>query len=45
MSPDDVALRSGEAVETAVSIEKTKVKAEWPGQFMPDQIVLRMKRK
>ena len=45
MSPDDVALRSGEAVETAVSIEKTKVKAQWPGQFMPDQIVLRMRRK
>ena len=38
-------MRSADSVEAAVSIEKTKVKAEWPGQFMPDQIVLRMKRK
>jgi ABC-type uncharacterized transport system substrate-binding protein len=45
MSPSDVAIRSGDSIAVAVSIEKTKVKAEWPGQFMPDQIVLRMKRK
>jgi ABC-type uncharacterized transport system substrate-binding protein len=45
MTPEQVALRSADAVEAAVSIEKTKVKAEWPGQFMPDQIVLKMKRK
>ena len=45
MSPSDVALRSGDSIAAAISIEKTKVKAEWPGQFMPDQIVLRMKRK
>jgi ABC-type uncharacterized transport system substrate-binding protein len=45
MSPSDVAVRSGDSIATAISIEKTKVKAEWPGQFMPDQIVLRMKRK
>lgn len=45
MSPADVALVSGDAIDAAVSIEKTKVKTEWPGQFMPDQIVLRMKRK
>jgi ABC-type uncharacterized transport system substrate-binding protein len=39
----DIELRSGTDVANSVSIEKTKVKAEWPGQFMPDQIVLRMK--
>jgi ABC-type uncharacterized transport system, periplasmic component len=31
----------GSAVAT-ISIEKTKVKAEWPGQFMPDQICIRL---
>jgi ABC-type uncharacterized transport system substrate-binding protein len=45
MSPSDVAVRSGDSIAAAISIEKTKVKAEWPGQFMPDQIVLRLKRK
>jgi ABC-type uncharacterized transport system substrate-binding protein len=44
-NPADVEIRSDGAIETEVAIEKTKVKAEWPGQFMPDQIVLRMKRK
>jgi ABC-type uncharacterized transport system substrate-binding protein len=41
----DVEIRSADAVDAEVSIEKTTVKPEWPGQFMPDQIVLRMKRK
>jgi len=45
MSPSDVAIQGGDSIDATVSIEKTKVKAEWPGQFMPDQIVLRMKRK
>ena len=45
MSPKDIEIHSTGSVEAAVSIEKTKVKAEWPGQFMPDQIVFRMKRK
>jgi ABC-type uncharacterized transport system substrate-binding protein len=45
MSPSDVAVGSADSIDTTVSIEKTKVKAEWPGQFMPDQVVLRMKRK
>lgn len=45
LSPTDVSLGSAQAVEASVSIEKTKVHAEWPGQFMPDQIVLRLKRK
>jgi ABC-type uncharacterized transport system substrate-binding protein len=41
----DIELRSSTDVASTVGIEKTKVKAEWPGQFMPDQIVLRMKGK
>jgi ABC-type uncharacterized transport system substrate-binding protein len=46
MNPQvDIELRSGADVASSVSIEKRKVKAEWPGQFMPDQIVLRMKGK
>ena len=40
-----VALESDTDVDCAVSIEKTKVKAVWPGQYMPDQVVLRMKGK
>jgi len=42
---NDIEIHSADAVAAEVSIEKTKVKPEWPGQFMPDQIVLRMKRK
>lgn len=45
MSPSEVVLRGGDSIDAAISIEKTKVKAVWPGQFMPDQIVIRMKRK
>lgn len=45
MSPADIAVRGSDSVVAAVAIEKTKVKAEWPGQFMPDQIVLRIKGK
>lgn len=40
-----VALESDTDVDCGVSIEKTKVKAVWPGQYMPDQVVLRMKGK
>ena len=45
MSPADISEVDADALDAAVSIEKTKVKASWPGQFMPDQIVLRIKRK
>ena len=41
----DVEVRTADAVAAEVSMEKTMVKPEWPGQFMPDQIVLRMRRK
>jgi hypothetical protein len=31
-------------VTCAISVEKTTVKPAWPGQYMPDQLVLRMKQ-
>lgn len=39
----DVAVQAGEDVTCALSIEKTKVKPQWPGQYMPDQLVIRFK--
>ena len=45
MVPRDVSVPDSDSIATAVSIEKTKAKATWPGQWMPDQIVLRLKRK
>jgi ABC-type uncharacterized transport system substrate-binding protein len=44
LSPSDVAVQSDGSAEAAVSIVKTKVKADWPGQFMPDQILLLLKK-
>ncbi|MGO8693169.1 MAG: hypothetical protein ACLQMF_05790 [Rectinemataceae bacterium] len=40
-----VAFESDTDVDCAVSIQKTKVKAVWPGQYMPEQVALRMKGK
>jgi ABC-type uncharacterized transport system substrate-binding protein len=40
---DDVAVRAGPDVACALAIEKTKVKPQWPGQYMPDQLVIRFK--
>ena len=44
MSPSDVAIGGNGSVSADVSIVKTKVKAEWPGQFMPDQILIKLTR-
>jgi ABC-type uncharacterized transport system substrate-binding protein len=44
MSPEDVAIEGDGSVTASVSIVKAKIKAEWPGQFMPDQILLRLKQ-
>jgi len=44
MNPQDIAINGGGAVTASVSIVKAKIKAEWPGQFMPDQILLRLKK-
>jgi ABC-type uncharacterized transport system substrate-binding protein len=39
----DVTVRRGPGVACALSIQKTKVKPQWPGQYMPDQLVIRFK--
>ena len=39
----DVTVQSGPDVTCDLSVQKTKVKAEWPGQYMPDQLVIRFK--
>jgi len=39
----DVAVESVPAVACALSVQKTRIKAEWPGQYMPDQLVIRFK--
>ncbi len=39
----DVTVESGPSVSCDLSVQKTKVKAEWPGQYMPDQLVIRFK--
>ncbi len=40
---DDVTVQAGPEVTCSLSIEKTKVKPLWPGQYMPDQLVIRFK--
>jgi ABC-type uncharacterized transport system substrate-binding protein len=41
---DDVSVQGGGEVTCNLSVEKTKVKPLWPGQFMPDQLLVRFKR-
>jgi len=40
---EDVTVQAGQDVSCALSIEKTKVKPQWPGQYMPDQLVISFK--
>jgi tRNA threonylcarbamoyladenosine biosynthesis protein TsaE len=40
---DDVTVQAGQDVACNLSVEKTKVKPLWPGQYMPDQLVIRFK--
>jgi ABC-type uncharacterized transport system substrate-binding protein len=40
---EDVTVQAGQDVTCALSIEKTKVKPQWPGQYMPDQLVISFK--
>jgi nickel/cobalt transporter (NicO) family protein len=42
MSPSDVGIEGDGSASGTIAIVKTKVKAEWPGQFMPDQILIRL---
>jgi len=39
----DVTVQSGPQVSCDLAVQKTRVKAEWPGQYMPDQLVIRFK--
>lgn len=43
MHAQDVTVSGDEGVAVSLSIEKTKVKPLWPGQYMPDQLVIRYK--
>jgi len=43
MHADDVTITGDTGVSVGLSIEKTKVKPLWPGQYMPDQLVIRYK--
>jgi len=45
MHADDVSVTGVEGVSVGLSIEKTKVKPLWPGQYMPDQLVIRYKER
>ena len=40
---DNVKVQSGSDVGCSLSIQKTRVKPQWPGQYMPDQLVIRFK--
>lgn len=39
----DVEVQAGPEVACALAVQKTKVKPAWPGQYMPDQLVIRFK--
>jgi ABC-type uncharacterized transport system substrate-binding protein len=41
----DVTVAGGGHVDCALSVQKTQVKPEWPGQYMPDQLAIRFKEK
>ncbi len=45
MHADDVTVTGDTGVSVGLSIEKTKVKPLWPGQYMPDNLVIRFKEK
>jgi ABC-type uncharacterized transport system substrate-binding protein len=45
MHADDVTVKGDDAVSVRLSIEKSKVKPVWPGQYMPDNLVIRFKEK
>jgi ABC-type uncharacterized transport system substrate-binding protein len=45
MHADDVTVKGDDGVSVGLSIEKSKVKPLWPGQYMPDNLVIRFKEK
>jgi ABC-type uncharacterized transport system substrate-binding protein len=40
---EDVTVTASPDIACDLAIEKTKVKPQWPGQYMPDQLVIRFK--
>lgn len=44
MHLEDITVTGDDGVSCRLSIEKTTVKPAWPGQYMPDQLVIRMKK-
>jgi ABC-type uncharacterized transport system, periplasmic component len=44
LKPSDIEMTGDGSLSASISIEKTEVKAEWPGQFMPDQIRVKLGR-
>jgi len=42
---DEVTVQSGDDVSCVLSVQKTQVKPQWPGQYMPDQLVIKFKEK
>jgi ABC-type uncharacterized transport system substrate-binding protein len=40
---DAVTVTGADKVSSRLAVEKTTVKASWPGQYMPDQLVVRFK--
>ncbi len=45
MHTTDIAVKGDQTVETVWSIEKSRVRPMWPGQYMPDNLVIRFKEK
>ena len=45
MHADDVTVTGDDGVSVGLSIEKSRVKPVWPGQYMPDNLVIRFKEK
>jgi ABC-type uncharacterized transport system substrate-binding protein len=43
MHADDVTVMGDKGVSVGLSIEKSKVRPVWPGQYMPDNLVIRFK--
>ena len=43
MHAEEIALKGTDGLEVSRSIEKSTVKAVWPGQYMPDNVVIRFK--
>jgi len=45
MRPSDAQLQGDANMRVDVSVEKTQVQPLWPGQYMPDQLVIHYREK